>query len=114
MPWDGTESSLLTELRGTLWVPESAVMIEVFLVWLLCVAVRLHSVDKTFERLRGEAYKISIKGNMQLFFSLVNNVAVPEFSANRKLPQQRYILHCLRTFSFRAQWKTKIKKPERE
>lgn len=49
---------------------------------------------------------------MQLGFILVKDI--PEFSANRNLPQQRYILHCLRTFSFRAQWKTKIKNPERE
>lgn len=49
---------------------------------------------------------------MQLGFSLVKDI--PEFSANRNLPQQRYILHCLRTLSFRAQWKTKIRNPERK
>ena len=35
----------------------------------------------------------------------------PEFSASLILPQHRYILHCLLTFSFTAQWNTNIKKP---
>lgn len=49
---DGTDSLLLTELRSALLAPEldeSAVRIELFLL-LLCVAVRLHSGEKTFER----------------------------------------------------------------
>lgn len=53
MPLDGTDSSLLTELRGAVGVIESdvfAVRIELFLL-LLCVAVRLHSGEK---RLRGK------------------------------------------------------------
>lgn len=60
MPWDGTDSSLLTELRGALFVPEldeSAVIIEVFLVFWLCVAVRLHSGEK-------HVWEIEIRSNM--------------------------------------------------
>lgn len=51
---DGTDSLLLTELRSALLaleLDESAVRIELFLLLLLCVAVRLHSGEK---RLRGK------------------------------------------------------------
>lgn len=37
--------------------------------------------------------------------------SLPEFSDRRKRPQQRYLLHCFCTFSFRAQWKKKMKRP---
>lgn len=39
---------------------------------------------------------------------------LPEFSDRRKRPQQRNLLHCFCTFSFRAQWKMKMKRPAQE
>lgn len=45
---------------------------------------------------------------------VLRGTSLPEFSASRILPQQRYVLHCLLTFSFAAQWNTKIKKPNED
>lgn len=39
---------------------------------------------------------------------------LPELSESLNRPQQRYRLHCFCTFSFRAQWKMKMKRPEEE
>lgn len=41
----------------------------------------------------------------------VNPRPLPELSASRNLPQQRWRLHCFWTFSFIAQWKMNINKP---
>ena len=36
----------------------------------------------------------------------------PELSASLKRPQHKYLLHCFCTFSFSAQWNTKMNRPE--
>lgn len=36
---------------------------------------------------------------------------VPELSDSLNRPQQRYLLHCFWTFSFKAQWKIKMNRP---
>lgn len=36
---------------------------------------------------------------------------VPELSDSLKRPQQRYLLHCFWTFSFKAQWKINMNRP---
>lgn len=37
---------------------------------------------------------------------------IPELSDSLNRPQQRYLFHCFCTFSFRAQWKINMKRPE--
>lgn len=68
-----------------------------------CVAVRLHSVKRTPPTPEVVCFSMETPRQKGAVGNLRERALLPEFSASRILPQQRYVLHCLLTFSFAAQ-----------